>query len=175
MIYDKNILRTYCPNTGWILSDTGKFCLANVPWPTVICSPEILYLHFCCHLTQFRLVSSQWLPNFHAYITIKFGRSTASQGFTPKGWKEENCLEYEAVNNISSKYLSQFNFGKTINLCSWLPIMSPNWRLHCKFSHQYFLTRRGYQNGCSLKHCKLYKIIKLFTGLQKPSHVPLLC
>ena len=98
MIYDKNILRTYCPNTS---SDTGKFWLANVPWPTVICSPEILYLHFCCHLTQFLLVLSKWVPSFHACIAIKFGHSTASQGLTPKGWKEENCLEYKAVNNIN--------------------------------------------------------------------------
>ena len=98
MIYDKNILRTYCPNTS---SDTGKFWLANVPWPIVICSPEILYLHFCCHLTQFLLVLSKWVPSFHACIAIKFGHSTASQGLTPKGWKEENCLEYKAVNNIN--------------------------------------------------------------------------
>ena len=98
MIYDKNILTTYCPNTS---SDTGKFWLANVPWPTVICSPEILYLHFCCHLTQFLLVLSKWVPSFHACIAIKFGHSTASQGLTPKGWKEENCLEYKAVNNIN--------------------------------------------------------------------------
>ena len=170
MIYDKNILRTYCPNTS---SDTGKFWLANVPWPTVICSPEILYLHFCCHLTQFLLVLSKWVPSFHACIAIKFGHSTASQGFTPKGWKEENCLEYKAVNNINFRpniYLNltlerpltliltdKKNFA---HLCSWLLIMSPNWQLHCKFSHQlYFFTRHGYQNGCNLKHCKLYEII----------------
>ena len=39
---------------------------------------NILYLHFCFHLTQFLLVLSKLTRNCHAYIAIEFGHPAAS-------------------------------------------------------------------------------------------------
>ena len=40
--FHKNNIRALCPTTVRLWSDMSKFCLADVRWPTVICSPVMI-------------------------------------------------------------------------------------------------------------------------------------
>lgn len=54
-------VHTLCPTTAWLCADISKYCPANVPWPTVICSPVTMWLFYFwtgisfCRQSYFRL------------------------------------------------------------------------------------------------------------------------
>ena len=118
----------------------------NLAWSLKSCFNKIP--SFLCHLTQFPLASSKWLPNYHAYIAIKFGCPTVHTGTTRV---KRNILSWiPSINNISCKCSPKFNFRETITLTDKLMLYtlkhdyqkkrSPNWRLLLKFSHQYLFS-----------------------------------